>query len=164
VDDYVEVPTFSYTSGASITFEAWARFYFNPNYVDSDIVGFNSNLGMYIYVPNKTSPPIKLTAWISGQSGYWMTTININAGEWHHYAMTFEPASRRLILYLDGVKIATYDTSSVSNPPSLSNLKIGHFQNGWFNGLIDDVRIYNYARTPEQILQDYNAGLSTHFK
>jgi len=36
----------------------------------------------------------------------------------------------------------------------------------WFTGLIDDVRIYpsaslgtgNYARTAEQILQDYNAG------
>jgi hypothetical protein len=27
-----------------------------------------------------------------------------------------------------------------------------------FNGLIGDVRIYNYARTAEQILQDYNAG------
>lgn len=27
-----------------------------------------------------------------------------------------------------------------------------------FSGLIDDVRIYNYARTVEQILQDYNAG------
>ena len=32
------------------------------------------------------------------------------------------------------------------------------------DGLIDDVRIYNYARTSEQIQQDYNAGFSTHFK
>ncbi len=35
---------------------------------------------------------------------------------------------------------------------------------GPFNGLIDDVRIYNYARTQEQIRLDYNAGLSVHFK
>jgi len=34
----------------------------------------------------------------------------------------------------------------------------------YFNGLIDDVRIYNYARSPEQILQDYNAGLGIYFK
>jgi len=33
----------------------------------------------------------------------------------------------------------------------------------YFAGLIDDVRIYNYARTPEQILQDYNGG-AAHFK
>jgi len=29
---------------------------------------------------------------------------------------------------------------------------------------IGEVKIYTYARTPEQILQDYTAGLSTHFK
>jgi hypothetical protein len=34
----------------------------------------------------------------------------------------------------------------------------------YFKGIIDDVRIYNYKRTQTQILQDYNAGLSTHFK
>jgi len=28
-----------------------------------------------------------------------------------------------------------------------------------FNGIIDDVHIYNYARTAEQILQDYQRGL-----
>jgi len=33
-----------------------------------------------------------------------------------------------------------------------------------FSGLIDDVRIYNYARTQAQILQDYNSGFSTYLK
>ena len=28
-----------------------------------------------------------------------------------------------------------------------------------FNGTLDDVRIYNYARTAEQIKRDYNKGL-----
>jgi hypothetical protein len=31
-------------------------------------------------------------------------------------------------------------------------------------GKVDDVRIYNYARSASEILQDYNAGLSTHFR
>jgi len=31
-----------------------------------------------------------------------------------------------------------------------------------FNGSIDDVRIYNYARTPLQILEDYNEGAAAH--
>jgi len=33
-----------------------------------------------------------------------------------------------------------------------------------FDGLIDDVRIYNYARSVDEIRQDYNAGLGTHFR
>lgn len=34
----------------------------------------------------------------------------------------------------------------------------------YFNGLIDDVRIYNYARTAEQIKMDYQQGVATHIK
>ena len=46
-----------------------------------------------------------------------------------------------------------------------ANLSLGgHSWDRYFNGLIDDVRVYNYARTTEQIYQDYNGGLSTHFK
>ena len=33
-----------------------------------------------------------------------------------------------------------------------------------FNGFIDELRIYNYARTAEQIKQDYNQGMSVYFK
>jgi hypothetical protein len=32
-----------------------------------------------------------------------------------------------------------------------------------FNGLIDDVRIYNYARTPDEIRLDYNNGYAIRF-
>ena len=42
-----------------------------------------------------------------------------------------------------------------SNPDSLDD---------YFDGLIDDVRIYNYARSAEEILVDYNNGLATHVK
>ena len=30
------------------------------------------------------------------------------------------------------------------------------------DGLIDDARIYNYARTADQIKQDYNEGAAVH--
>ena len=33
-----------------------------------------------------------------------------------------------------------------------------------FDGKIDDVRLYNYIRSAEEVRVDYNAGLSTHFR
>ncbi|KKT17739.1 MAG: hypothetical protein UV98_C0002G0001, partial [Parcubacteria group bacterium GW2011_GWB1_43_6] len=45
-----------------------------------------------------------------------------------------------------------------------NNLLIGTDSLWFLKGLVDDVRIYNYVRTTGQIQQDYNAGLSTHFK
>jgi hypothetical protein len=39
------------------------------------------------------------------------------------------------------------------------NVYIGRRTDGlFFNGLIDDVRIYNYALTSEQVKQVYNGG------
>jgi len=35
---------------------------------------------------------------------------------------------------------------------------------GIFSGKIDDVKVYNYARSPQQIKEDYNAGFGTYFK
>src|SRR3989338_2831080 len=32
----------------------------------------------------------------------------------------------------------------------------------YFNGKIDDIRIYNYSRSADQVMQDYNAGMSAH--
>ena len=45
-----------------------------------------------------------------------------------------------------------------------SNVTFGKVGTNYYDGRLDDIRIYNYVRSQSQILQDYNAGLSTHFK
>ena len=48
----------------------------------------------------------------------------------------------------------------LENLPSERNLrKVEKEKKLIFNGLIDDVRIYNYARTAEQIQMDYQQGV-----
>lgn len=60
------------------------------------------------------------------------------------------------------------ESTSLLNYPTTSTnpLRLGAFSatTERYKGTIDDVRIYNYARTQEQILQDYNAGLGIYFK
>lgn len=93
------------------------------------------------------------------------TTVNDN--NWHHAALTYVASSETGTLYLDGNVHVTQvgpttgtDIDSISNT---GNFYIGVNPDGstqkW-NGLIDDVRIYNYARTAEQIMQDYNEGMA----
>jgi hypothetical protein len=61
-------------------------------------------------------------------------------------------------LYVNG----KLDTTPISCTKTLiqtnGNLEIGRNGSEYFNGQIDDVRIYNYALTPEQIKQVYNGG------
>jgi hypothetical protein len=81
---------------------------------------------------------------------------------WHFVAMT---VSDKLRLYFDGSLVSEVNrTINIWNANQPFRIAGGGITVSYFNGLIDDVRIYNYARSPEQILQDYNAGLATHFK
>jgi len=80
-----------------------------------------------------------------------------NAGIWEHVVRVGE------INYVNGIKGATPTSFPIHVSGNIVQIgKTGAVT--FFNGLIDDVRIYNYARTAEQILQDYNAGLATYFR
>jgi len=68
--------------------------------------------------------------------------------------------------YINGKLASQISNAASSNIPTNSvNALIGEYTGGTtFNGSIDDVRIYNYARTADQIRVDYNDGLATHLK
>lgn len=80
-------------------------------------------------------------------------------GSWYHAAGVYDRDANTIKLYVNGTLVGT--TSPVdrdlSSGFSTTNVTIGNAQNN-YKGMIDDVRIYNYARTPSQILQDMNAG------
>jgi chitodextrinase len=77
------------------------------------------------------------------------------ANEWTHLAVTYDMATLRL--YVNGVEV-----SSVARTESLATsthpLEIGgdSIYGQYFEGTIDEVRIYNVARTPTQIQADMN--------
>src|SRR3989339_800376 len=68
-------------------------------------------------------------------------------------------------IYLDGVAGRTAITSgwhhvavTTATGITASSIVIGEANRDYTTGSIDDVRIYNYARTPKQILEDMNTG------
>ncbi len=78
------------------------------------------------------------------------TSVNFN--EWHHIAGTFDGAN--INIYLDGVVDASATTPE---PIGTNNLNVFIGDNPeatgrYWDGLIDDVRLYNRALTTEEIL------------
>ena len=86
----------------------------------------------------------------------------VNDTNWHHMEVTVDGTT--LKLYLDGILEGqtpyTQFSSAAGNLYIASNATPGSY----FSGIIDDVRIYYYARTQEQIMADYNGGFNIHFK
>ncbi|RLI21210.1 hypothetical protein DRO54_04330, partial [Candidatus Bathyarchaeota archaeon] len=77
--------------------------------------------------------------------------------EWHFTTITYDGEFLRL--YVDGVldvsEPATGKILSHNNNASIGGAVTNHF----FNGAIDEVRIYNRVLTAEEIAASYNAGL-----
>ncbi|MDC0449168.1 DUF2341 domain-containing protein, partial [bacterium] len=91
------------------------------------------------------------------------TGTDINDGSWYHYALTLESGGVATV-YTNGVLDATLtDASMGAISLSGEDFFIGALNSKGSDGNhmdvdIDDFRIYNYARTQEQIVQDMNAG------
>jgi len=79
---------------------------------------------------------------------------------WTHLTLTYNGS--KIYSYVDG-KVQGTGTSKTGNMDDTSYvLAIGKRDNGSYQpfagGKIDDVRIYNYARTPAQVAWDFNRG------
>ncbi|MHC4557154.1 MAG: WD40 domain-containing protein [Planctomycetota bacterium] len=81
--------------------------------------------------------------------------IGINDGKWHHVAGVYDGI--KMCLYVDG-KLDTCDTNWGNIEASNDPLYIGGdpllLKYGW-NGLIDDLRIYSYALSAEEVKMLY---------
>jgi hypothetical protein len=80
---------------------------------------------------------------------------------WHHVAVSLLASTRTLTIYLDGTQIAqdVLDTLSTGNDLPLS---IGRFgtTGGYWNGKIDDVRIWSLVRSSSQIAASFATELT----
>ncbi|MCD4831426.1 MAG: hypothetical protein K8R02_06410 [Anaerohalosphaeraceae bacterium] len=67
-------------------------------------------------------------------------------GNWVHYATTFD--GTEVVVYVNGQKLYDEQPETIYNTNNADDFKIG---GGGTRGIIDDMKIYNYARSATQI-------------
>lgn len=89
----------------------------------------------------------------------WTSTSRVDDNNWHHFSIT---RGSTYEIYIDGKSQNASGTINASTLTNSGNLLIGGDLKGsyFFDGFIDEVKIYPYARTKEQIKADYAAGLA----
>ena len=84
----------------------------------------------------------------------------INDGNWHHLAGVLERANNRLRIYIDGIRYSSVKTFHPSGFFSYDPLTLGYFEySNFYNGLMDEVAIYNRDLTQTEVTDHYNRGL-----
>ena len=84
--------------------------------------------------------------------------------QWTYATVVFRSATNTAEFYINGVKTgyggSTQAGVGTYQDDSSNTFRIGRDNEAGqrWNGMLDDIRIYNYARTQEQIMEDMNAG------
>ena len=164
VNDYVNMGDpvsgiFDFGSTNPFTVSAW--FKTSSLAVDRAIVTkslSNNNQGYFMRVTQSTN---LLQVRIRDGSGN-QTNINSNAavsnGLWHHGVMVVDRNAQLLRLYVDGSQNGSADISNVGSLSNTDSFRIGVFNGlaNYFTGSIDEVRTYNRALSPQEIIDLYN--------
>jgi prepilin-type N-terminal cleavage/methylation domain-containing protein len=165
VNDYVQVNNNALINNMS---QSTISFWIKLNSLSSSQIPISKDgdSGYYIQINSNGQPYIRYGSAVThvGSVG------TITTGTWTYLTMVYNGST--LVLYKNGVLLSG---SSSGTPPVSQDDKLwigGYSANGgaapnsyFVNGLIDNTRIYNYARTPEQIAWEYNEGLPyAHWK
>ena len=158
VNDYVEATVGASHDYTNLTIDAWIK----PNTVSSDMVIVdygNSLYGLslegdelrfYTQVDTLSYAPIS-------------TNANIQAGVWSHVAVTADTASGSFRWYVNGnlVDVLPIYNANSSYYYSTSKWEIGSLNSGTgyqFDGLIDELEIFERALSEAEIQGLFNAG------
>ncbi|MBV6627277.1 MAG: DUF4114 domain-containing protein [Rivularia sp. (in: Bacteria)] len=89
--------------------------------------------------------------------------FTITRGEWHHLAGVVDSQNGKVNLYVDGELVATGDTIGDISSGSSTDLAIGGWSSitgDYWQGKIDEVRIWNTARTEAEIKENLDKKLT----
>jgi hypothetical protein len=168
VDDAVVIDNNSTISlGAtteSYTVMAWFRTNKDYSSTGTIINKWNSTAGTYpFWIGFNATENVFMGVWDGSFDPTINSPLTYNDNKWHHVAGVRDVIADKIYLYIDGVLVnSTTDTTTQTmvntNPICIGNAGSGNCTAADFQGNIDDVRIYRYARTPAQIIEDMNAG------
>jgi hypothetical protein len=156
-DDYAVLPIGEVISSmSSATFTTWVNFS-NIGGAWQRIFDFGSGTGTYIFLcpRNGINDTIRLAITTSGGGGESLIdSPNTLPSGWHHVAAVIK--SGNMQIYLDGAMLVGGSTALVpSDLGQTGSNWLGRSQysdDGYFNGSLDDFRIYDYVLSADEIV------------
>ena len=160
VDDYVQV-SLNISNYNTFSMEAWVKTV-TPG--GGTVIGAGndvvpSNNAYFIRIPNATGL-VQFNVGTAGGTSIVITgSTDLRDNKWHHI-VSVKDGNTAAYLYVDGVLVGT--DSTISSMLAFLSLTIGALNGDsgvpeiLFNGLIDEVRIYNRVLSASEIFQHYN--------
>ena len=162
VDDYVQVPftdSITFTTGSSFTVQAWVKTEDSPTKNDGVIGTYRQSTAAFWNISVSGDD-----AAARGKMGFNLRDVGkvhsisvgsedfLNDGEWHHLAGVRDQSQKKVFFYVDGVLVGEGDDET-EDINSGQSVWIGDHLERYYNGLIDDVKLWNRALSTSELDQ-----------
>jgi len=119
-------------------------------------------IGFYLYASNGSCNP-RIDVHHSGTRATYISSANsIAPNQWNHVTYVWKANTKTAKIYVNGVEVSyTHQIpgSGTYSSDALAKLTFGNWHHSagatFFQGGMDEIKIYDYARTPAQILVDF---------
>jgi hypothetical protein len=147
VNDYVSLPSLTFGTVASFSF--WMKVPVNNG--AGTVFRFGSIMHCRVGANNVET----MGCYADGGSGGAANTVGIRTGTWKHVVYVIDTSNTQRV-YVDTVlnSTATETSGSGSTVGAIGSTGSGT----WFNGVVDDVRVYNRVLSTAEITELYNMG------
>jgi hypothetical protein len=153
--DYAEVShSASLNITGNITIEAWVK----PDVAGASwpmiVTKGTVNTGYLLFFD---AGRIHLRLKLSPDTGV-VGSTNLAANTWHHVVGVYDGTNA--IVYVNGVQDGISKVGSITSTSNTNSLGIGGRESNFFKGQIDEVRIWNVARTQSDVQANMNRKLT----
>lgn len=155
-NQYVRISTQTGLNTNAGTVMAWVRPSSTPAYNQMIVMGNRDISRIYIYrIANNGNLGLRLGSLATTDTG-----VNIPVNTWSHLTLSYNAGS--YTMYMNGRQVSSGTYSGLNELAGFS--MIGAYDdlngdvNSYFPGIIDEVKMYNYARNAQQIAEDFNAN------
>jgi len=172
VDDYVRVAdSHSLTPTNEVTVSAWIHIR-SVSWSDRTAIVckyyWRGDRAYFLGLGKNKDPDKTTVAFVVAETPHTIgyprySTTSLLPGQWYHVAATFEPNHE--VIYVNSIKET--DDSNLSIPDSIPNnsqpLYIGYHkdeEDGFFDGIIDEVALWQRALSAEEVGQLYQQGMA----
>jgi hypothetical protein len=165
----------SFTNDSDFTFSAWISTDANNGTIISKTLPDNQAPGMKTFFIQDGSPVFDV-----GYVGFVNSTVTVKDGQWHLVAVTIECSTSRdndtVTIYVDGESAGSKDDWDINRHSEqngftlkigtgaealLEDGEVGDPGMGTWKGLLDDVRIYSYALTADEVGAIFESAITT---
>ena len=157
-NDYVDVPYAAVLNpSGDFTVEFWARCDGNDGTRREPLSSINGSFNGYTFMAFSDN------TWLFACNGSALYGPAIQDGQWAHLAAVHDGTANTFTFYVNGTAYGPADASGYVANTSV-DFFLGEDQNlgnnSWFKGALDEVRVWNVARTQAEIQATMNTALN----